>query len=168
MMKSLIEIAHIEKAHGLKGAAVLKLHNPDSCWLEPGNRVLLKNQRNQEKNVEIASCSYGNKVIVTFQGIETLEPLQELLPCTVWVSRELLPETQEDEFYWSDLEQADVFEGEKKVGVLESFYSNGAQDILVIKLIDGEKLELPYIKSFVPKIDEQQKKITIIRPEVVE
>jgi ribosomal 30S subunit maturation factor RimM len=54
------------------------------------------------------------------------------------------------------------------LGRLESFSDNGMQYLFEVRLMDGEKIILPYVESFFPQIDLENKKITMVMPEYTE
>ena len=58
-------------------------------------------------------------------------------------------------------------EAGKRVGVIESSYDNGAQDILVIVTKNGDELELPLVDEFFPEIDLKAKKVIVRPPEII-
>ena len=67
----------------------------------------------------------------------------------------------EDQVFLVDFIGCSVFnESQKKVGVLENFYSNGPQDIMIIKT-SSDTLELPFIDEFVLDYDLEKKTIVI-------
>jgi 16S rRNA processing protein RimM len=117
----------------------------------------------------IEKIRFGNKVICQFEGIKDRTQLESFIPFEIYLERESFPETEGDEIYLIDLIDMDVVdEGGVVIGRLESFSDNGMQYLFEVRLIDGEKIILPYVESFFPLIDLENKKITMIMPEYTE
>lgn len=163
--------------HGIKGEVELRLLNPDfdesvlhdgaSLWLYPVNeKSKLKPAGEQWK---VAKLRLGNKAICLLEGIKDRTHLETLLPFEFYMERSDFPEADDGEFYLIDLIEAIVIsEAGEKIGVLESFSDNGEQYLFNIRLVNGEVLTLPYVESFFPEIDVENKKIIMISPEFTE
>ncbi len=109
----------------------------------------------------------GALTLVKFAGTTRAVPLRALprswiglrpsscvaLPCLV--SREVLPDLEEDEFYFSDLiDLAVVTEAGELVGRVCAVENYGATDILEIEKADGSKFMVPLTKQAVPGWDD--------------
>ena len=68
-----------------------------------------------------------------------------------------LPTLGEDEFYLSDLVGGSVYDSsDTLIGTIESFYSNGAQDIMKL----STDIEIPLVKDvFIRNILNESKKV---------
>ena len=118
----------------------------------------------------IKSIAFGNKVIVYLDEVSDRNKVEEIIPFEVYVDRELFPDTEEDEFYISDLVGLEVrVEGTEEVyGKVSSFYDNSAQVVLVIKGSGNQVQELPFIEEFFPIIDIEDGYITMVLPDFIE
>src|SRR5690606_29766863 len=110
---------------------------------------------------------FGNKVIVTLDGMRDRTHLESLIPFEIYLDREVFPEPEEGQVYLVDLIDMDVVdEGGGRVGRLESFSDNGMQYLLNIRIEPaGELITLPYVDAFFPKINLEKKEIPMIMPE---
>lgn len=174
----LIKLAFVANPHGIKGEAILRLVNPDpqESILDEGMRVWLfpsspKSKISKEgEEWVIEKLRFGNKAICQFEGIKDRTHLESLIPFELYLDRESFPDTDEGEFYLVDLAGMDIVnEDGVVVGKLESFSDNGMQYLFNIRLEPiGELITLPYVDAFFPKIDMENKKITMIMPEYTE
>jgi len=95
----------------------------------------------------------GKGIAALLPGFENREQAVSLVGLQLFVRREQLPETDEDEYYWSDLEGLEVktTHGEL-LGRVERLMETGAHDVLVIR---GNREHLvPFIQGqYVTRVD---------------
>jgi 16S rRNA processing protein RimM len=172
----LIKMGFVVNPHGIRGEAELRLFNPEDSILEDGMTVMIypssaKSRISPEGEVwKISKIRFGNKVICQFEGIRDRTHLETLIPFEVFLDREFFPEADEDEVYLVDLIDMDVVNEEGKViGKLESFSDNGMQYLFDVRVgPTGEKITLPYVDAFFPKIDMEKRQITMVMPHYTE
>jgi 16S rRNA processing protein RimM len=176
--EDLIKLGFVAHPHGIKGEAEIRLlnENHEESVLDDGMKIFLFPSSAKSKISQageewtITRIRFGNKVICQLEGIKDRSHLETLIPFEIYLDRDSFPEPEEDEFYLVDLIDMDVVnEAGEVVGKLESFSDNGMQYLFDIRLApNGEKLTLPYVDAFFPKIDLENKKITMIMPEYTE
>ncbi len=175
--EKMVKLAFVAHPHGIRGEAELRLLNPEheesileegmQVWLFPTNSNSKLSPQGEEWSIQ--KLRFGNKVICQFEGMKDRSHLETLIPFELFVSREAFPENEEGEVYLVDLIDLPVESPEGEVlGYLESFSDNGMQYLLDIRLKNGEKVTLPYVEAFFPKIDMEEKKIIMIMPEYTE
>ncbi|MDQ2993347.1 MAG: ribosome maturation factor RimM, partial [Pseudomonadota bacterium] len=77
------------------------------------------------------------------------------------VPAEVLPELEDDEYYWSDLIGLTVIDQhEVTLGVVDSLFATGANDVMIIKAGDEEKL-VPYTKEAIVSVDLEKQIIRV-------
>lgn len=175
---NLVDFGHSEKTHGIKGGFIFNLHNTEDSLLASLPKIFLKPRTHQTKMSQLknegeyyklASIAFGNKVIAYLEGIDSIDAAEKLLPFDISVNRELFPTPDEDEIYLSDLFGFEVLdENQKLIGVLHEFYENSSQLVLVVKAANGELIDIPYVDEFVKKIEMENKKIHVIKPQWIE
>ena len=176
-MNPMITLGFCQSVHGLKGALKLNLENIQGRTLEKGKRVYLfpKNGKGnlpkEGKEYTVAKVVYGHKVMITFEEVEDRSKAESIIPFHLKVSRESLPSLPEDEVYLADLEGQSIFnhvDGEL-LGEVKGFYDHPGQSVAVIKTKEKELLEIPFVKSFFPVIEKEEKgyRIEAIRPELI-
>ncbi len=100
-------------------------------------------------------------LIVSLEGCQFRDQALALAGKQVAILREQLPETAENEFYWSDLIGLTVSTGTGvQLGVVDYLFETGANDVLVVK---GDRQRLiPYIwKQTVWNVDLDGGTITV-------
>ena len=92
--------------------------------------------------------SHGKGLIARLDGIEDRDDAARLVGQQIAVPREALPATDEDEFYWADLEglRVETIDG-VDLGTVERLIETGANDVLVVRG-DRERL-IPFVRPTV-------------------
>jgi 16S rRNA processing protein RimM len=170
-----IHIGHCTSPHGIKGEFSFVLYSPEDSALDNGVIITLTPRSASSsvpqdgKDVRIKKISFGNKVIVTLEGVDNRNIVEEMVPFDIYMDRELLPETEEDEYYVNDLLGLEVFHFYTKelLGRVMDFYENGAQVVLKIKT-EKEIIEVIFISQFVPVVEIEKNRMEIIPPIMVE
>lgn len=175
MSLDLIEIGFCTQPHGIKGGFSFNLYSGDDSILdmEMSIRLVPRDQRSnlpaEGKDFVVSTITYGHKVIAYLEGVADRNQVEAMLPFTIYINRDLFPETEEDEYYLVDLIDADVYDQKsgEKIGILKDVYSNGMQDILVVASFDYGLLEILNIPGFVHEIDIDANRIVVSIPEVL-
>jgi 16S rRNA processing protein RimM len=96
--------------------------------------------------IEEAQAHQAEKsVVVKLKGIDDREVARGLMGCSIAVNREQLPQLDEDEFYWADLFGYQVVQVDGRViGELTGYMETGANDVMVVKTVEGEEL-IPWV-----------------------
>lgn len=175
--EDLIKLGFAAHPHGIKGEVELRLLNDnlDESVLDKGMTVFLYPSSPKStlstygEEWVIKDLHFGNKVRCLFEGIKDRTHLETILPFEIFLPREAFPEPDEDEFYLVDLVDMPVVdEAGNKLGKLESFSDNGMQYLFDVRLESGELVTLPYVESFFPEINMEERKIVMIMPDYTE
>jgi len=95
----------------------------------------------------------GKGLAALLPGFRDREQAATLVGSQIFVGRDQLPATDDDEYYWSDLEGLEVHTTKGEVlGRVERLMETGANDVLVIR---GEREHLvPFIQGqYVTRVD---------------
>lgn len=148
-------IGKVSKAHGIKGELNLIPYSGESKSITGQKSLTLITAANEIlPSRAIEKCRTGNKaVIVLLEGVTTRNQAEELAGCGVLVPKTTLPLLQEEEFYLHELEglAVETVDGHQ-VGIVEAFFDNGQQDILVVKQ-GKEEFLIPLIPGIIVKRD---------------
>jgi len=163
-----VQLGYISGVHGIKGGVVFTLFNPEESILKNGDKILLKAKDSKVLEYIIDTISFGNKVIVYFEGINDRDKAEKLISHEVYFPRSAFPEIDPAEYYLADLVGLEVYDhqSKKRLGKVLGFFENRKQVILSL-VINGEKMELPFIKNFFPLIDVAEKRIEMNLPEYI-
>jgi 16S rRNA processing protein RimM len=164
-----ILLGYVTGAHGLKGEAELKLFSELETQLGVGDQVYLFNKEtNNGKLFKIENIFLKGKIRAKFENILDRTMLERMLPLEIWTKRQWFKAPKTGEYYIVDLVGINVVTVTgKNLGIIKSFYENGAQTIIVIRG-DSEELEIPFVKAFIEKVDLENKLLTVKDWEVIE
>ena len=165
----LIELGSARSPKGLKGEFRLQLFNLEDSSLKKGTKLWIKSEGSEDYyKFELEKITFSPKVIGQFKEVQDRTSLEKILPFNLYIERCFLPRVEGDSFYLVDLLGLSVLdENKNKVGVVEDYYENGAQTVLILKFIDGELQELPFVESFFPDIDIEKGYISFVAPEYI-
>lgn len=156
-------IGKITKAHGIKGELKLIAFSGQTESITRHKAfILVSRQGKLTSSLNVIRSRAGNRsVIVQFEGISDRNDAEKLCGLGVLVHKEDLPVLDDNEFYLYELEGLQVLtEQNEVIGNVESFFSNGMQDILVVRNGKNEYL-IPLIPGL---IQERNESSMIIAP----
>lgn len=158
-MEDLVAVGKVYSTFGVSGnlkfELFLEVHLPEDVYIKSKDKLIhLKIQTVDRK-----------KGLIKFRGYDTLEVAKELSNSLIYISKELLPEIGEDEYFVFELVESEVFVGEKKIGRVIKVDDRLPQVNLIIQCEDSRERYLPFINQFVEKVDRKEKKIYIKPPE---
>ena len=104
---------------------------------------------------------HGDGLVAKLAGIDDRNAAEELGSCFIGAPREDLPAPQQDEYYWADLVGLEVVNvQEQSLGRVESLIETGANQVLVVK--DGERERLlPFVAQVVKAVDLAGRRIRV-------
>jgi 16S rRNA processing protein RimM len=170
-----IHIGHCTSPHGIKGEFSFVLYSAEESTLEGGMTVTLTPRTSESsvpqdgKEFIVKTLRIGNKAIATLEGVNDRNTVEAMIPFDIHLDRELLPETEEDEYYLNDLLGVEVYHYYTKnlIGRVMDFYENGAQIVLKIKT-DKEIIEVLFLNQFVPVVEIEKNRMEIVPPVMIE
>jgi 16S rRNA processing protein RimM len=96
---------------------------------------------------------HGATLVAQLASVETREQAAALKGQPVAVLREALPPPAQGTYYLADLVGLEVVnESGEALGVVQSLFSNGAQDVMQI-VADGRTRLLPWVEAVVKEVD---------------
>jgi 16S rRNA processing protein RimM len=154
--KTLIEVGFVERAHGLTGEVLVRLHHQGSTVLGDVKRLQVQ-KGSSARVLELAGVrASGKGHLVSFQGVVTREAADVLRGSQLCAFRSDLPPLEPGEYYLSDLVGARVVAPDGEVGVVRSINMNPSADSVVIETATGAELELPLVEPWLTGVDTQQ------------
>lgn len=171
MAERLVELGSSNRPHGIKGAFCFQLLNPQESILAKGSIITIFPKTSSSsippsgQELKIESIHFGNKVICYLEGVQERNRVEQMLPFNIFYPREKFPNLEKGELYLSDLIGMKVVNQQgEALGHVDSFFDNGAQSVLKVKCAH-EFFELPFVESFFPTIDLENRVMTMIIPE---
>lgn len=104
-------------------------------------------------------------VIATLEGVADRDAAEALKGTKLWIARERLPRTDEDEFLYSDLIGLVVEDlAGNRLGTVSAVHDFGAGDVLDIALAPRGSLMVPFTRDAVPEVDVPGGRLVVIPP----
>ena len=96
----------------------------------------------------------GKGIVAELPGVTDRDAAALLVGSEIWVARSALPPPAPGEYYWSDLEGLEVSTVEGvSLGTVSHLLATGANDVLVVRNADRERLIPFLVGSFVTDVD---------------
>jgi 16S rRNA processing protein RimM len=160
-------VARIGAAHGVRGAVKLWTFTEDRLAVKRYGPLLTKDGARQFE-VTHAREAKGH-LVATLKGVSTREEAERLNGIELYIAREKLPATSEDEYYHADLiGLAAVTAANEPLGRVIAIHNFGAGDIIEIAPPHGATMLLPFTNAVVPIVDLGGGRVVIDLPDEIE
>ena len=151
-MSARICIARIGAPHGVHGAVKLWTFTEDPLAVKTYGPLVTKDGARQFEVTQAREAK--GHLVATLKGIATREDAERLNGVELYVARERLPATDEDEYYHADLiGLAAVTTSNEPLGRVIAIHNFGAGDIIEIAPPQGPTMLLPFTNAVVPSVD---------------
>ena len=166
-MAAQICIARIGAAHGVRGAVKLWTFTEDPLAVMQYGALATKDGA---RSFEVANAREAKgHLVATLKGIATREDAERLNGIELYVAREKLPATDDDEYYHADLiGLTAVNAANEPLGRVIAIHSFGAGDIIEIAPPHGATMLLPFTNAVVPSVDLAAGRVVIEMPDEIE
>jgi 16S rRNA processing protein RimM len=166
-MAAPICIARIGAAHGVRGAVKLWTFTDDPLAVTAYGPLATKDGKRQ---FEVAAAREAKgHLVATLKGVATREDAERLNGIELYIARDRLPVTSEDEYYHADLiGLAAVNAASEPLGRVIAIHNFGAGDIIEIAPPHGATLLLPFTNAVVPSVDLTSGRVVIELPEEID
>jgi 16S rRNA processing protein RimM len=156
-------IARIGAAHGVRGAVKLWTFTEDPLAVTQYGMLATKDG---SRSFEIASAREAkDHLVATLKGVATREDAERLNGIELYIARDQLPDTGDDEYYHADLiGLAAVDAAGGPIGRVIAIHNFGAGDIIEIAPPHGATMLLPFTNAVVPSVDLANGRVVIELP----
>ena len=158
----MLRVGCISGTHGLKGALRFRPDNPDSDTLAEVKRIFLERD-GESREFRLTAIAPLNPTTrrITLEGIADINAAESLKGAVVMLATEDVPAPKPGEFYYYEAIGCEVFLTDgSRLGTIEEVFSNGAQDIWVVRDSEREVL-VPVIDHVVKEMDLAGRRVTI-------
>jgi len=166
-MSAQICVARIGSAHGVRGAVKL--------WTFTANALAVKrygplSTKDGARQFEVTSAREAKgHLVATLKGVTTRLEAQSLNGIELYVARDKLPATDEDEYYRVDLiGLAAMTTTGEPLGCVVAIHNFGAGDIIEVAPPHGATMLLPFSNAVVPTVDLAGGRVVIELPGEIE
>ena len=166
-MPAPICVARIGAAHGVRGAVKLWTFTEDPLAVKRYGRLATKDGA---RHFEVASArEVKGHLVAMLKGVATREEAERLNGIELYIAREDLPDTDENEYYHADLiGLAAVTPADQPLGHVIAIHNFGAGDIIEIAPPHGATMLLPFTNAVVPTVDLAGGRVVIELPAEIE
>jgi 16S rRNA processing protein RimM len=167
-----IEVGRIADAWGVKGwfkvlphsASPEALFSSKRWYLLPSERGVKTFSGSMLLRVREAK-GHSDSVVASAQEIDDRGAAEALKGARVFVARSSFPTPDKDEYYWVDLVGLEVVNREGlALGTVAELLSTGAQTVLVIGYLEGDKPAermIPFVSAYVDSVDLPGRRIVV-------
>ncbi len=167
MPPSQICLARIGAAHGVRGAVKLWTFTEDPLAVKHYGPLVTKDGARQFEVTHVREAK--GHLVATLKGVATREEAERLNGIELYVARDKLPATDENEYYHADLiGLAAVNAAGEPLGRVIAIHNFGAGDIIEIAPPNGATMLLPFTNAVVPTIDLEGGRVVIELPDEIE
>jgi 16S rRNA processing protein RimM len=160
---SQICVARIGAAHGVRGAVKLWTFTEDPLAVKHYGPLTTKDGLRQFEVTHAREAS--GHLVATLKGIATRDDAERLNGVELYIARDQLPKTDEDEYYHADLiGLAAVTPANEAIGCVIAIHNFGAGDIIEIAPPHGATMLLPFTNAVVPTVDLAAGRVVIELP----
>jgi 16S rRNA processing protein RimM len=163
-MEKHVLLAAVIGASGLKGAVKAKIFTASPEALT--SYGALTDRHGKEFSITAFRPGKTGEAVISFSGITTREAAEALKGTELFIARDALPKTGDEEFYHADLIGLEAQDGEGRIlGKIAAIHNYGAGDIVEITRSDGDSVLLAFTRETVPTIDIPGGRIVVAVPE---
>lgn len=162
MTEDLFRVGSIATTHGVRGEVKVYPTTQEPERFKKIKEVIMV-QGNEEKTLHIESVKFFKQmVILKFKEFDSLNEVENLRGCELFVTRKNAVPLGKDEYYVADLVGLKVESEEgKQIGVLDDVMQTGANDVYIVRKEDGGEVLIPAIKECIKKVDISDGKMII-------
>lgn len=159
-----LKVGKIVNTHALKGEVkVISSTDFEEQRFEKGTVLLLTRGNQLIKEVEVEGYrNHKNSLLVKFKGIDTVEEAEKFKNLQIKIDSSNVGELEDNEFYFHEIIGCKVYdENNNELGEIIEILTPGANDVWVVKNVQGREYLIPYIEDVVKKVDVNNKIINI-------
>src|SRR5437763_9175014 len=160
-------VARIGAAHGVRGAVKLWTFTEDPLAVKHYGPLSTKDGARQFEVTHVREAK--DHLVATLKGVASREDAERLNGIELYIAREKLPETDDDEYYHADLiGLAAVTPANAPLGRVLAIHNFGAGDIIEIAPPQGATMLLPFTHAVVPAVNLAEGRVVIELPKEIE
>ena len=155
----------VTKTHGLKGEITIKLDVVNPSDFKDLRYLLIEQNKNLIPYFIENQKINGDKMFVQLQDVKTMEQAVVFLGKGVFLPNELLPELDDDDFYFKEIIGFTLIDEQKGVvGVISDVLEYPTQAVIQV-MKDGKEILIPVHDDILQKVNKKAKTLTVNAPE---
>lgn len=166
-MAARICVARIGAAHGVRGELRLWPFTEDPLAVMTYGPLTTKDGARTFEIVRARQTK--DHLVATLKGVTSRNDAERLNGIELYIARDALPPTDDDEYYHADLiGLAAVRADDSEIGKVVAMHNFGAGDIIEIGTFKGPSLMLPFSNAVVTHVDLAVGRIVVEPPNEIE
>jgi 16S rRNA processing protein RimM len=166
-MAALICVAKIGAAHGVRGEVKLWSFTSDPLGLMRYGPLSTKDGSRLFEVTHARAAK--DHLVATLKGVASRDDAERLNGIELYIARDKLPATDDDEYYHVDLVGLSAVNAAyEPIGQVIAIHNFGAGDIIEIAPLQGASILLPFTNAVVPTIDLAQGRVVVELPQVID
>ena len=172
---SFVKAGFVRKAHGVKGEVLLSLDagywppSAGAVYLKKRSKVrsgqnILFDKKDLKAWPVLSARSSALGVIVQLKGLENRNSAQAEAGCEVYLQSCHFQSKKGESFYLSELLGFRVYQSEQQLGFIDHFLSHSHQDLLAVKSLSQEIIEIPFVSAYIESVDFNKKTLKLKLP----
>ncbi|WP_324719880.1 ribosome maturation factor RimM [Salinimicrobium sp. HB62] len=159
-------LGRIVSKFSFKGEVLIKLDTDEpESYLEMESVFVEYDNNLVPFFIERSSLQKSNLLRVKFEEVDSEEDAEDLMKCDLYLPLNLLPELNEDQFYFHEIIGFTVEDANYgTVGTLTGINDTTSQALFEIEK-DGKEVLIPMNDQFLEKVDKKNKVIYVKTPE---
>ena len=155
----------ITKTHGLKGELTVKLDVANPGDFKDLRYILIEDRGNLIPYFIENQKINGDKMFVQLQDVKKMEQAVVFLGKAVFLPNEMLPELDEDEFYYDEIKGFKLIDKAKgEIGDVSDVLEYPTQAVIQV-MRNGKEILIPIHDDIIEKVDKKAKTLTVNAPE---
>jgi 16S rRNA processing protein RimM len=158
-------IGKVKAARGLGGEIFVLVFSKQTSWAKKIKNIGLGADASSLQVFQVEKIKpYKEGLILSLAGITDRNQSEKLKGLMCFIPETLLSSAKGERIFLSEILGFQIRDGEKLVGEIKSFSSNGPQDILVVEN-GSATYEIPFVEAFIVKIEFERRLIQMNLPE---
>lgn len=163
-------IGEVVGIHGIRGVVKVRSHAESPDIFLPDTPVYLGGDHGEKKRYTIQWVKPHKKgLLMALDGVTECSRAEALVGALIYIDSQVLPELEDDTYYWFELIGMSVFSVENEyLGQVTSIMPTGSNDVLVVRdPVKGPQYEvlIPALATVVQSVNLQEKQIRVTLPE---
>lgn len=155
----------ITKTHGLKGELTIKLDVANPEDFKDLRYLLIEDKGNLIPYFIESQKVNGDKMFVQFQDVKKMEQAVVFIGKAVFLPNEMMPELDDDEFYYNEIVGFKLVDAEKgEIGAISDVLEYPTQAVIQV-MKDGKEILIPIHDDIIEKVNKKAKTLNIKAPE---
>ena len=165
--EAFVTIARVAKVQGRVGEVAVELHTDFPERFEQRRRLYAWQKSGERRELQLEDYwPHKGGMVLKFAGVDSIEEAERLLGAEIQIPAAERAELEAGAVYVSELLGCTVESGGCAIGsVVDVNFGAGTAPLLIVKDSGGREQMIPFVESFLRKLDTAGKKIEMELPD---